>query len=286
MMLDQEVKAMTEVLFDAPVTVLHSDCDYWLGVGSVGACRVIALAGDASHLDALQAVSEPNELTVFVNCGSGGSTDMSPHAHAPCVYIALAWDSPVDTLTALDADFCIDAAQSAGLNAQIADVTCTDSAEAYSAARHFIQHTRPTSGAPVDRLSDQLLQCVSADAYTGYDMLAVLAILLDDPPSLLRNSEGHLLTGLAQIGGMPLALIASQPAFDGGRLQVSDCIAAQRQMHLAQRLQLPIVVLQDTQGLLAESGADIGEKNAGLNDAVVALLQTWREITVPVITVL
>ena len=273
---DQQVEVIMAALFDAPATILHSDRDYWLGAGRVGGCRVAVLAGDAPHLDVLQAVAGKNDLTVFAHCQSGESAEVS--TYAPWIYVALAVDSPVATLTALNSEYCIDVTQSATLIAQAADVTCTDSGEAYSVARRFIRQTRPISGVPVDRLSEQLLQRVPADPYTPYDMQEVLAILLDDQPSLLRNSDGHLLTGLAQIGGMPLALMASQPSHDRGRLQVGDCIAAQRLMHLAQRLQLPIVVLQDTQGL--------GVDEVGVNDAVVAMLQTWQDITVPVVTVL
>jgi acetyl-CoA carboxylase carboxyltransferase component len=136
---------------------------------------------------------------------------------------------------------------------------------------------------PVERRCDDLVDLVPANPRQAYDMRKLIASIVDDhdffpmKPDWARN----LVTGFARFGGMPVGIVANQPMFLGGALDVNSADKAARFVWLCDAYNIPLLFLMDCPGFLVGSGVE----KQGIIRHGAKMLFAVAEATVPKVTV-
>ena len=136
---------------------------------------------------------------------------------------------------------------------------------------------------PVDRRCEKLLDLVPANPRQAYDMRKLIAEIVDDheffpmKPDWARN----LITGFARLGGRPVGIVANQPMFLGGALDVNSADKAARFVWLCDAFHIPLVFLMDCPGFLVGSQVE----KQGIIRHGAKMLFAVAEATVPKVTV-
>jgi acetyl-CoA carboxylase carboxyltransferase component len=136
---------------------------------------------------------------------------------------------------------------------------------------------------PVDRRDDALLDLIPAEARKPFDMRKVIERLVDEgrtfelQPLFARS----LLTVLARIGGRPIGIVASQPAYLGGVLDVDAADKAAHFVNLCDSFNLPLVFLMDVPGFMIGSKVEA----QGIIRHGAKMLYQVASATVPKLTV-
>jgi acetyl-CoA carboxylase carboxyltransferase component len=136
---------------------------------------------------------------------------------------------------------------------------------------------------PLNRRTEELYDIVPANPRQAYDVRKVLAAITDDgdffemKPDWARN----LVVGLARFGGRPCGILANQPRFLGGALDVNAADKAARFVWLCDAFHIPLVFLMDCPGFLVGSAVE----KQGIIRHGAKMLFAVSEATVPKITV-
>jgi acetyl-CoA carboxylase carboxyltransferase component len=136
---------------------------------------------------------------------------------------------------------------------------------------------------PIDRRTEELYDIVPANPRQAYDVHEVIDTLVDDghffpmKPDWARN----LVTGFARFGGRPAGIVANQPKFLGGAIDVNAADKAARFVWLCDAFHVPLLFLMDCPGFLVGSGVE----KQGIIRHGSKMLFAVAEATVPKITV-
>jgi acetyl-CoA carboxylase carboxyltransferase component len=105
---------------------------------------------------------------------------------------------------------------------------------------------------PVDRADDFLLDVVPKDPRKVYKMRPVLESVLDSGSffEIGRKWGKSVITGLARLDGIPVAVFAEDPMIYGGAWTADSCRKLIRLCDLASTFHLPLVHLVDCPGFL------------------------------------
>ncbi|MGH2692380.1 MAG: acyl-CoA carboxylase subunit beta, partial [Actinomycetota bacterium] len=116
-----------------------------------------------------------------------------------------------------------------------------------------------------------------------YDMRKVVAAISDDHEFFPIKPEWakNLVTGFARFGGRSVGIVANQPMFLGGALDVNAADKAARFVWLCDAFHIPLVFLMDCPGFLVGS---VVEKQ-GIIRHGAKMLFAVAEATVPKVTV-
>ncbi|MEX2458326.1 MAG: acyl-CoA carboxylase subunit beta [Actinomycetota bacterium] len=174
----------------------------------------------------------------------------------------------------------------------VADLEVADDAACLEAVRTYLSffpssnlEKPPVKDAddPVDRRCEALLDLVPANPRQAYDMRKLVAEIVDDhdffpmKPDYARN----LVTGFARFGGRPAGIVANQPMFLGGALDVNSADKAARFVWLCDAFHIPLVFLMDCPGFLVGSTVE----KQGIIRHGAKMLFAVAEATVPKVTV-
>ena len=136
---------------------------------------------------------------------------------------------------------------------------------------------------PPDRRTENLLDLVPANPRQPYDMRQVIESVVDEggffpmKPDWARN----LVTGFARFAGRPVGIVANQPMFLGGALDVNAADKAARFVWLCDAFHIPLVFLMDCPGFLVGSAVE----KQGIIRHGAKMLFAVAEATVPKVTV-
>jgi acetyl-CoA carboxylase carboxyltransferase component len=133
----------------------------------------------------------------------------------------------------------------------------------------------PAPGDPADALPER-----ERSVYDVRDVAARIVDggdLLELAPAWARN----LVVGFARIDGAPVGVIANQPRYLGGTLDVDASQKGAWFVELSDRFGVPLVVLVDTPGFLPGTGQERG----GVIRHGAALLRAFARATTPRVTV-
>ena len=137
---------------------------------------------------------------------------------------------------------------------------------------------------PVDREVPELDLLVPVESNKPYDMKKVIAAVVDD--GYLFEVHEHwaknMVVGFARIGGRPVGVVANQPAYLAGVLDIDASIKAARFVRFCDCFNLPIVTWVDVPGFLP--GVD--QEHRGIIVHGAKLLYAFCEATVPKLTVI
>jgi propionyl-CoA carboxylase beta chain len=142
---------------------------------------------------------------------------------------------------------------------------------------------RPTAD-PIDRMDPALDQVVPAASNQPYDIKDVIRRVVDDAGFLEVHEHWakNLVVGFARMDGRPIGVVANQPAFLAGCLDIDSSVKGARFVRFCDAFNIPILTFEDVPGFLPGTGQEFG----GIIRHGAKLLYAYAEATVPKITVI
>jgi len=136
---------------------------------------------------------------------------------------------------------------------------------------------------PIDRLEDVLNEIIPENPNMPYDMKDVIYSMVDDAEFLEvhRHYAKNILVGFSRMGGMPIGIVANQPNFLAGVLDIESSRKAARFIRFCDCFNIPILTLVDVPGFLPGSSQEFG----GIITHGAKLMFAYGEATVPKVTI-
>ena len=135
-----------------------------------------------------------------------------------------------------------------------------------------------------DRIDPQLNDLVPTDPNQPYDIKEIIGSVVDEHRFFEVQPEfaENIVVGFARLNGFPVGIVANQPAFLAGTLDINSSIKAARFVRFCDAFNLPLVVLEDVPGFLP----GVSQEHGGIIKSGAKLLYAFAEATVPKITVI
>ncbi len=135
-----------------------------------------------------------------------------------------------------------------------------------------------------DELRDSLAGIIPDNPSKPYDMHDVIKGIIDEDSfyEIHKDHAENILVGFARLGGRSIGIIANQPMFLAGVLDVNSSKKAARFVRFCDCFNIPILVLEDVPGFLP--GTD--QEWNGIIVHGAKLLYAFSEATVPRVTVI
>ncbi|MCD6180009.1 MAG: acyl-CoA carboxylase subunit beta [Bacteroidales bacterium] len=136
---------------------------------------------------------------------------------------------------------------------------------------------------PIDRIEDSLNEIIPESPNQPYDMKDVIYTLVDNQEFLesQRRWAKNIITGFAKFNGMPTGIVANQPNYLAGVLDINASRKAARFVRFCDAFNIPILTLVDVPGFLPGSK----QEHNGIISHGAKLLFAYGEATVPKVTV-
>ena len=155
---------------------------------------------------------------------------------------------------------------------------------AYLPANNAEDPPRRESSDAVDREVPELDDLVPSDSQKPYDMLKLVRLVVDEGRLLEVQDQfaRNIITAFGRIGGRPIGVVANQPAYLAGVLDIDASTKAARFVRFCDCFNIPIVTLVDVPGFLP----GVEQELRGIIRHGAKLLYAYCEATVPKITVI
>jgi propionyl-CoA carboxylase beta chain len=136
----------------------------------------------------------------------------------------------------------------------------------------------------VMRKDEKLQMVVPADPNKPYDMKDIIIPVVDNHNffEVMPYYAQNILIGFARLGGKPVGIVANQPAFLAGVLDINSSVKAARFVRFCDCFNIPIITLVDVPGFLPGTVQEFG----GIIKHGAKLLYAFSEATVPKITLI
>lgn len=134
------------------------------------------------------------------------------------------------------------------------------------------------------RLIPEMEQIVPSDPQSAYDVRSVIEAIMDDgeflevQPDYARN----LVVGFARLDGHPVGVVANQPEFLAGVLDINASDKGARFIRFCDAFHIPLVTLVDTPGFLP--GTE--QEHNGIIRHGAKMIYAYSEATVPKVTII
>jgi propionyl-CoA carboxylase beta chain len=142
---------------------------------------------------------------------------------------------------------------------------------------------KPTND-PIDRQDKALDTIVPSESNVPYDIKEVIRRVVDDGVffEVHEHFARNMVVGLARLDGRPVGIVANQPAFLAGCLDIDSSVKGGRFVRFCDAFNIPIVTFEDVPGFLPGTAQEFG----GIIRHGAKLLYAFAEATVPKITVI
>ena len=142
---------------------------------------------------------------------------------------------------------------------------------------------RPCSD-PIDRADAELDSIVPAESNLPYDIKDVIHRVVDDGWffEVHEHFARNIVVGFARLDGRPVGIVANQPAFLAGCLDINSSVKGARFVRFCDAFNIPIITFEDVPGFLPGTEQEFG----GIIRHGAKLLYAYAEATVPKITVI
>jgi propionyl-CoA carboxylase beta chain len=142
---------------------------------------------------------------------------------------------------------------------------------------------RPCSD-PIDRADSELDSIVPAESNLPYDIKDVIHRVVDDGWffEVHEHFARNIVVGFARLDGRPVGIVANQPAFLAGCLDIDSSVKGARFVRFCDAFNIPIITFEDVPGFLPGTAQEFG----GIIRHGAKLLYAYAEATVPKITVI
>jgi acetyl-CoA carboxylase carboxyltransferase component len=136
---------------------------------------------------------------------------------------------------------------------------------------------------PVERIDDALNSIIPDSANQAYDMTEVIATIVDDNEfmEVHKDFAKNIIVGFAKMGGQPVGIVANQPKYLAGVLDIESSRKAARFVRFCDAFNIPLVTLVDVPGFLPGTKQEYG----GIIGHGAKLMFAYGEATVPKITI-
>jgi len=117
-----------------------------------------------------------------------------------------------------------------------------------------------------------------------YDIREVIDLVMDDGYffEVHRDYAPNIVVGFARLDGKPVGIVANQPAYLAGVLDIDSSIKGARFVRFCDCFNIPIVTFEDVPGFLP----GISQEHGGIIKHGAKLLFAYAEATVPKVTVI
>jgi propionyl-CoA carboxylase beta chain len=141
-----------------------------------------------------------------------------------------------------------------------------------------------SSGDSIDRADPSLDTLVPADPQMPYDIKEIIQRVVDDGEffEIHEHWAKNIVIGLARMDGKSVGIVANQPAFLAGCLDINSSVKGARFVRFCDAFNIPIVTFEDVPGFLPGTEQEFG----GIIRHGAKLLYAYAEATVPKITVI
>ena len=175
----------------------------------------------------------------------------------------------------------------------VAHFLASDDAECLSMIRELLSFVpsnnledpprRPCAD-PTDRADEQLDSIVPAESNQPYDIKDVITRVVDDNYffEVQEHYAKNIVVGFARLNGKPVGVVANQPAFLAGVLDINSSIKGARFVRFCDCFNIPLITFEDVPGFLP----GVQQEHGGIIVHGAKLLYAFAEATVPKITVI
>lgn len=135
-----------------------------------------------------------------------------------------------------------------------------------------------------ERLIPELDTFLPDEPSAPYDMKTVIRKVVDNGYffEIMENFAKNMVIGFGRINGRTVGIVASQPAWMGGVLDINASDKGARFIRTCDLFNIPLITFQDAPGFLIGSDQDW----KGILRHGAKLLYAWADATVPLITVI
>jgi propionyl-CoA carboxylase beta chain len=137
---------------------------------------------------------------------------------------------------------------------------------------------------PADRREESLNNIVPEDAQKPYDIKDVIHAVVDENYffEVHEHFAKNIVVGFARFDGRPVGIVANQPAFLAGTLDINASVKGARFVRFCDAFNIPLITFEDVPGFLPGTQQEYG----GIIKHGAKLLFAFAEATVPKITVI
>jgi propionyl-CoA carboxylase beta chain len=142
---------------------------------------------------------------------------------------------------------------------------------------------RQSSDSP-ERREESLNSLVPDEPQKPYDMKDAIQAIVDDGYlfEVHEHFAKNIVVGFARLDGRPVGIVANQPAFLAGVLDINASLKAARFVRFCDAFNIPLITFEDVPGFLPGTQQEFG----GIIKHGAKLLFAFAEATVPKITVI
>jgi propionyl-CoA carboxylase beta chain len=143
---------------------------------------------------------------------------------------------------------------------------------------------RRATSDPVDRRDESLNTLVPDDPQKPYDIKDAIHSIVDDAYffEVHEHFAKNLVVGFARFDGRPVGIVANQPAFLAGVLDINASVKGARFVRFCDAFNIPLITFEDVPGFLPGTQQEFG----GIIKHGAKLLFAFAEATVPKITII
>jgi len=134
------------------------------------------------------------------------------------------------------------------------------------------------------RMDEALNSIIPNDANKPYDIKEVIRMIMDGG-QFFEIHEGYapnIVVGFARLGGHSVGIVANQPAWQAGVLDIDASEKGARFVRFCDAFNIPIITFEDVPGFLPGTG----QEHHGIIRSGAKLLYAYCEATVPKLTVI
>ncbi len=135
-----------------------------------------------------------------------------------------------------------------------------------------------------NRIDEKLRELIPDDSNKPYDMKELIMSVVDNhnflevQPLYAKN----MIIGFARMNGKSVGIVANQPAFLAGCLDINSSVKGARFVRFCDAFNIPIITLVDVPGFLPGTNQELG----GIIKHGAKLLYAFSEATIPKITLI
>src|SRR3989454_5870680 len=135
-----------------------------------------------------------------------------------------------------------------------------------------------------DRIEPKLNSIVPEASNQPYDIREVIDLIVDDGYffEVQRDYAPNIVVGFARLDGKSVGIVANQPAYLAGVLDIDSSIKGARFVRFCDCFNIPLFVFEDVPGFLP----GISQEHGGIIKHGAKLLYAFAEATVPKVTVI
>ncbi|MEP7075298.1 MAG: acyl-CoA carboxylase subunit beta [Acidobacteriota bacterium] len=137
---------------------------------------------------------------------------------------------------------------------------------------------------PEDRADEKLNSIVPESSNQPYDIRDIVHNVVDEGYffEVQEHFAANIVIGFARLGGQSVGIVANQPAFLAGVLDIDASVKAARFVRFCDCFNIPLITFEDVPGFLP----GINQEHSGIIRHGAKLLYAFAEATVPKITVI